>query len=75
VPVFFWHISFLENPVTIVKKLNIIMKKLIVAFALQVIVFASVAQTNPIKVVFDITSKDTLAHQGELRHMADASWS
>jgi hypothetical protein len=26
-----------------------------------------VAQTNPIRVVFDITSKDTLAHQGALR--------
>jgi uncharacterized protein len=46
------------------------MKKIIIAFALQMIVFAAVAQTSPVKVIFDITSKDTLAHQGALRHMA-----
>jgi len=46
------------------------MKKGIIAFALQMAVFAAVAQTNPIRVVFDITSKDTLAHQGALRHVA-----
>ena len=46
------------------------MKNIITAFALQMVVVAAVAQTNPIRVVFDITSKDTLAHQGALRHMA-----
>ena len=46
------------------------MKKIIIAFALQMVVFAAVAQTNPVRIVFDITSKDTLAHQGALRHMA-----
>jgi intracellular sulfur oxidation DsrE/DsrF family protein len=45
------------------------MKKIIVAFALQMVVLVTVAQTNPVKIVFDITSKDTLAHQGALRHM------
>ncbi len=46
------------------------MKNIIIAFVVQMVVFAAVAQTNPIKVVFDITSKDTLAHQGALRHVA-----
>jgi intracellular sulfur oxidation DsrE/DsrF family protein len=46
------------------------MKKIIIVLAFQMAVFAAVAQTNPIKVVFDITSKDTLAHQGALRHLA-----
>lgn len=27
------------------------------------------AQTKPVKIVFDITSKDTLAHQAALRHV------
>jgi uncharacterized protein len=45
------------------------MKKIIIAFALQMILFVAVAQTNPVRIVFDITSKDTLAHQGALRHM------
>ena len=45
------------------------MKKTIVVLAVQMIIFAAVAQTNPVKIVFDITSKDTLAHQGALRHM------
>ena len=34
---------------------------------------ASIAQTNPVKIVFDITSKDTLAHQGALRHVNNMS--
>ncbi|HMG90322.1 MAG TPA: DsrE family protein [Chryseolinea sp.] len=45
------------------------MKKTIIALAVQMIIFAAAAQTNPVKIVFDITSKDTLAHQGALRHM------
>lgn len=45
------------------------MKKVIIAIALQMVVMIVVAQTNPVKIVFDITSKDTLAHQGALRHV------
>ena len=45
------------------------MKKIIIAFAVQFIVSTAVAQTTPVKIIFDITSKDTLAHQGALRHM------
>lgn len=33
------------------------------------VVFAATAQTSPVKILFDITSKDTLAHQGALRHV------
>jgi intracellular sulfur oxidation DsrE/DsrF family protein len=46
------------------------MKKVFIAISFKVVVFAAIAQTNPIKVVFDITSKDTLAHQGAMRHVA-----
>jgi intracellular sulfur oxidation DsrE/DsrF family protein len=45
------------------------MKKTIIMLAVQMIVFVAVAQTTPVKIIFDITSKDTLAHQGALRHM------
>lgn len=45
------------------------MKKIAIAFALQVIAFAAIAQTAPVKILFDITSKDTLAHQTALRHV------
>ena len=45
------------------------MKKIIITFAIQLIGLAAIAQANPVKIVFDITSKDTLAHQGALRHM------
>lgn len=30
----------------------------------------AVSQSNPVKIVFDITSKDTLAHQATLRHVS-----
>ena len=46
------------------------MKKVIVAIAFQVVALSSFAQTNPVKIVFDITSKDTLAHQTALRHVS-----
>jgi uncharacterized protein len=45
------------------------MKKIIITFAIQLIGLAAMAQASPVKIVFDITSKDTLAHQGALRHM------
>ena len=57
---FFWHISF--------HKLHV-MKKLFLALAVQAIVAGAIAQTTPVKVVFDVTSKDTLAHQTALRHV------
>ena len=49
------------------------MKKLLVVFAFQVVAFAALAQTNPVKILFDITAKDTLAHQGALRHVTNMS--
>lgn len=45
------------------------MKKLFLALAVQAIVAAAFAQTTPVKIVFDVTSKDTLAHQTALRHV------
>jgi intracellular sulfur oxidation DsrE/DsrF family protein len=45
------------------------MKKILIAISFQAVVFATIAQTTPVKIVFDITSKDTLAHQGALRHV------
>lgn len=46
------------------------MKRIVITLALQMAVLAAAAQTNPVKIIFDITSKDTLAHQGALRHVA-----
>jgi uncharacterized protein len=31
--------------------------------------FSSYGQSKPVKIVFDVTSKDTLAHQAALRHV------
>jgi intracellular sulfur oxidation DsrE/DsrF family protein len=45
------------------------MKKIIIAFALVLMMVSTIAQTNPVKIIFDITSKDTLAHQGAMRHV------
>ena len=45
------------------------MKKIILVLAVQMIVIAALAQTNPVKIVFDVTSKDTLAQQGAIRHV------
>jgi uncharacterized protein len=44
------------------------MKKSVCFFLLFLPVVA-VAQTKPVKVVFDVTSKDTLTHQAVLRHV------
>ena len=46
------------------------MKKVFNTISFLMVVFASIAQTNPVKIVFDITSKDTLAHQAAFRHVA-----
>jgi intracellular sulfur oxidation DsrE/DsrF family protein len=48
---------------------SLYMKKILIAIALQVVAAAAIAQANPVKIVFDITSKDTLVHQGALRHV------
>lgn len=45
------------------------MKKIFNTVAFAMVVFAATAQTSPVKILFDITSKDTLAHQGALRHV------
>ena len=45
------------------------MKKAFFLIFLELIFFVATAQTNPVKIVFDITSKDTLAHQGAMRHV------
>jgi intracellular sulfur oxidation DsrE/DsrF family protein len=45
------------------------MKKVFIAIAFQIAAFAALAQSNPVKIVFDLTSKDTLAHQTALRHV------
>ena len=45
------------------------MNKVLIAISFQVVAFVAIAQTNPVRIVFDITSKDTLAHQGALRHV------
>lgn len=44
------------------------MKKSI-CFFLLFLPLVAVAQTKPVKVVFDVTSKDTLTHQAVLRHV------
>ncbi len=33
--------------------------------------FLSLAQTKPVKIVFDVTSGDTLVHQATLRHVSE----
>ena len=45
------------------------MNKVLIAISFQVVAFVAIAQTNPVRIVFDITAKDTLAHQGALRHV------
>jgi uncharacterized protein len=45
-------------------------KKIMLSCAVAVLIlFGAHAQQKPIKIVFDITSKDTLAHQATLRHV------
>lgn len=44
------------------------MKKIFIAFMLTLSAAFSFAQPHPVKIVFDISSSDTLAHQIALRH-------
>jgi uncharacterized protein len=43
--------------------------KIIYTFLFTLAAFSSFAQGKPAKIVFDITSKDTLAHQTVIRHV------
>ncbi len=45
------------------------MKKHILSSSLLLLSFFSLAQTKPVKIVFDVTSKDTLIHQAAIRHV------
>jgi intracellular sulfur oxidation DsrE/DsrF family protein len=45
------------------------MKKFVLACIAFVVCFATFGQTKPVKIVFDITSKDTLTHQAVMRHV------
>lgn len=45
------------------------MKKVFIAIVFQLVVFAALAQAKPVKIVFDVTSPDTLAHQNAIRHV------
>jgi uncharacterized protein len=50
------------------------MKKIAAVFALVLVVsIPAMAQNKPVKIVFDITSKDTLTHQATLRHVTGMS--
>ncbi len=46
------------------------MKKHIFTFLLTLFSFLSWAQSKPIRIVFDVTSKDTLIHQATIRHVS-----
>lgn len=46
------------------------MKTLILWIGFQLIILSVVAQTKPVKIVFDLTSKDTLTQQTALRHIS-----
>ena len=45
------------------------MTRFILALAALVVCFATYGQTKPVKIVFDITSKDTLTHRAVIRHV------
>lgn len=44
------------------------MEKILITFILTLSALFSFAQPQPVKIVFDISSGDTLAHQNALRH-------
>ena len=46
------------------------MRKFCYTIPLLLISFVLSAQTKPVKILFDITSKDTLAHQTVVRHVS-----
>lgn len=45
--------------------------KILSAFLLTLISVCALAQAKPIKVVFDVTSGDTLTHQAVMRHVSE----
>jgi uncharacterized protein len=45
-------------------------KKITFFFVAMIISVAALSQTKPVKVIFDVTSKDTLIHQVVLRHVS-----
>lgn len=45
------------------------MKKLMI-IGFQVIALSAIAQTKPVKIVFDVTSRDTLTQQTAIRHVS-----
>lgn len=46
------------------------MKTIILWIGFQLIFLSVIAQTKPVKIVFDLTSKDTLTQQTALRHIS-----
>src|SRR6266704_129706 len=44
------------------------MKSLTIAFTF--LAFGAMAQAKPVKIVFDVTSSDTLTHQAVMRHVS-----
>ncbi|MBA4058000.1 MAG: hypothetical protein C0490_25005 [Marivirga sp.] len=46
------------------------MKKIFFIIVVLFIFFEALSQTKPVKIIFDITSKDTIAHQTVLRHVS-----
>jgi uncharacterized protein len=45
------------------------MKRLVLLLVVAILPFALLGQTKPVKVVFDVTSADSLTHQAVLRHV------
>jgi intracellular sulfur oxidation DsrE/DsrF family protein len=42
----------------------------ILTFVFTILAFEAMSQAKPVKIVFDITSSDTLAHQAVMRHVS-----
>ena len=49
------------------------MKKIVFTIFLGAIIILSNAQNKPVKILFDVTSKDSLTHQAVLRHVQNMS--
>jgi len=49
------------------------MKRIAFSISLLMLVITAWTQPKPVKIIFDITSKDTLAHQTVLRHVSGMS--
>src|SRR5260221_4920138 len=46
------------------------MKNFLAIVFCSLVVLQSIAQTKPVKIVFDVTSADTLTHQAVMRHVS-----